>query len=85
MGSLRSAIHCTLRAVLIEARQHCGLTQRQLAARLKRPHSWVAKIESAERRVSVDEFYEVASALAIAPDLLFKRFVQRYKSRNPVL
>ena len=44
-----------------------GLTQRGLAERLKRPHSYVAKIEGGERRIDVLEFAELARALRLDP------------------
>ena len=33
-----------------------GFTQRDLGAALRVPHSWVAKVESGERRIDVVEF-----------------------------
>ena len=83
MGSLRSSTYCALRAVLIEARQHAGLTQ--LAVRLKRPHSWIAKIEAGERHVSVYEFMQIASALSVPAEVLFKRFAKRDRAPNPAV
>ena len=77
LGSLRSPLYQALRVTLIEARRHAGLTQRQLAARLKRHHSWVAKIEAGERHLSVYEFYQISLALHMTPDALFKLFIQR--------
>jgi transcriptional regulator with XRE-family HTH domain len=68
---------------LIEARRHAGLTQRQLATRLKRHHSWIAKIEAGERHVLVYEFCQISSALPVAPEVLFKLFVQRDRQQQP--
>ncbi|HEX7114703.1 MAG TPA: helix-turn-helix transcriptional regulator [Steroidobacter sp.] len=73
MKSLRSRGHRVLCAVLAEARSEAGMTQRDLAARLKRPHSYVAKIESGERRVDVLEFIEMARAMRVDPVKLFER------------
>lgn len=75
MKPLRSREHRALCALLAEARAEAGLTQRDLAARLKRPHSYVAKIEGGERRVDVIEFIEVARALRLDPIKLFARAV----------
>jgi transcriptional regulator with XRE-family HTH domain len=48
-----------------------GLTQRQLAAKLKRSNSFVWKIEAGERRIDVLEFVELARCLGVDPaDLL---------------
>ena len=45
---------------LKEARRESGLTQVQVAAKLKRPQSFVSKTESGERRVDVVELFEMA-------------------------
>lgn len=73
MKSLRSRGHRVLCAVLAQTRSEAGLTQRDLAARLKRPHSYVAKIESGERRLDVLEFIEMARAMRVDPVKLFER------------
>ena len=44
-----------------------GLTQAEVAGRLKRPQSFVSKYETGERRLDVVEFLEVAAALAADP------------------
>jgi ribosome-binding protein aMBF1 (putative translation factor) len=67
MKALRSREHRMLCTVLVEARMQAGLTQRGLAERLKRPHSYVAKIEGGERRIDVIEFAELARALRLDP------------------
>jgi transcriptional regulator with XRE-family HTH domain len=54
-----------------------GLTQRGLAERLKRPHSYVAKIEGGERRVDVIEFAELARALRVDPLKLLGEVLSR--------
>lgn len=53
--------------LLAEARLEAGLTQRQLAERLQRPHSYVAKIEIGERRLDMIEFIEICKRLDIDP------------------
>lgn len=45
-----------LRTFLSDLRRAAGLTQRQLARRLRVPHTWVSKIESGERRIDLVEF-----------------------------
>jgi transcriptional regulator with XRE-family HTH domain len=52
---------------LVEMRKKAGLTQRQLAARLKREPSFVARIEQGERRLDVVEFYWVCAACEADP------------------
>ena len=59
------------RELLVEAREAAGLTQYDIAERLKRPQSYVSKYERGERRLDVIEFLEVAEALDVHPfDLL---------------
>jgi transcriptional regulator with XRE-family HTH domain len=57
---MRKSIHtpeyAALRAHLHKIRTDAGLSQRDLAARLKVPHSWVAKVENGERRIDLVEF-----------------------------
>jgi len=54
-------------ALLVSTREAAGLTQRDLAARLKRPHSFVGRIEAGERRVDVIEFIEIARVMGVDP------------------
>jgi transcriptional regulator with XRE-family HTH domain len=51
-----------LRARLRETRENAGLSQRELAARLRVPPSWVAKVEAGERRIDFVEFCWFAAA-----------------------
>ena len=76
MKSLRTREHEQLRAVLAKARADAGLTQRDLAKRMKEPHSYIGKIESGERRLDVVEFVAMAKALKMDPIDLFTRFVR---------
>ena len=47
------------------ARKDAGMTQQELARRLKRPQSFVSKYESGERRLDIIEFMHVAMAIGI--------------------
>jgi len=55
------------RELLTTARRRSGLTQVDLAKRLKRPQSFVSKFETGERRLDVIEFLDVARALRLDP------------------
>ena len=58
-------------ATLVEARKEAVISQQELARRLKRSQSFIAKIEVGERRIDVVEFIEIARALGREPvDLL---------------
>jgi transcriptional regulator with XRE-family HTH domain len=74
--TLRSKGHKALITLLVTAREHAGLTQRDLAARLRRPHSFVGRIEAGERRVDVIEFIEIARVLDADPRQLFGRLLE---------
>jgi transcriptional regulator with XRE-family HTH domain len=54
--SVHTPEYAALRAELCQARKAAGLSQRELAARLRVPHSWVAKVETGERRIDLIEF-----------------------------
>jgi transcriptional regulator with XRE-family HTH domain len=54
-------------ALLIEKREAAGLTQTELAAKLGEYQSFVARLESGQRRVDVVEFLELASILGFDP------------------
>jgi transcriptional regulator with XRE-family HTH domain len=59
--------------VIVEAREAAGLTQRELAAKLRRSNSFVWKLEAGERRIDVLEFIEIARCLDVDPVALFKK------------
>ena len=72
---LRTHGHRKLIGVLAKTRKAAGLTQRDLASRLKRPHSFVGRLEAGERRLDVVEFIEVARALDVDPAKLFAQLI----------
>lgn len=55
--------HKALIALLIEKREAAGLTQSDLAAKLGEYQSFVARLESGQRRVDVVEFLALADLL----------------------
>jgi transcriptional regulator with XRE-family HTH domain len=74
--TLRSKGHRALIDLLVSTRNQAGLTQRDLAARLKRPHSFIGRIEAGERRVDVVEFIEIAQVLEVDPKHLFALLIE---------
>ena len=63
MKSLRSTEHVRLTEYLVAARERAGFTQQQLADKLGKHQSFVAKYEGGERRIDVIEFLHIARAL----------------------
>ena len=73
--TLRSTEHTRFLELLIHARGRAGLTQQQLARKLGRPQSFVAKYENGERRIDIIEFAIIARAMNAEPVALFSRFL----------
>jgi len=61
--SLYSKRHKLLVEFLREARKNAGLTQQEVADRLRKPQSFVAKYENGERRLDFVEMIDVAGVL----------------------
>ncbi|HEV2294472.1 MAG TPA: helix-turn-helix transcriptional regulator [Tepidisphaeraceae bacterium] len=59
--------YAALRARLTAIRAAAAMSQRDLAARLRVPHSWVAKVEAGERRIDLIEFGWFCSACGASP------------------
>jgi transcriptional regulator with XRE-family HTH domain len=73
--SLRTPGHRALLQVLVAARREMGLTQQALAECLGRPQSYVAKVETGERRLDVVELIEWAACLGKSPGDLINQVV----------
>jgi DNA-binding XRE family transcriptional regulator len=60
IGAMRKSTHTAeyraLRGRMAAMRTEAGLSQRDLARRLRVPHTWIAKVESGERRIDLIEF-----------------------------
>jgi len=74
--ALRSPAARALSAVIARARTRRGLSQRDLAALLKRPHSVIGMIESNQRQVNIPEFIAIAEALDVDPADLFRQLMR---------
>jgi transcriptional regulator with XRE-family HTH domain len=61
--TLGSKRHKALIDLLIERREAAGMTQTQLADKLGEYQSFIAHLESGQRRVDVVEFLELAEVL----------------------
>jgi transcriptional regulator with XRE-family HTH domain len=71
--------YAALRESLTALRHEAGLTQRGLAELLGVAHSWIAKVESGERRIDVVEFSWLVTACGSRPADAFELFVQSAK------
>jgi transcriptional regulator with XRE-family HTH domain len=67
LKSLRTPDHVHLIELLVAAREKAQLTQQQLADRLGKPQSFIAKYEGGERRIDVIEFLAITRALQADP------------------
>ncbi len=72
--SIHSAEQEKLQALLRQVREEADLTQMDLAAKLRKPQSFVSKYESGERRLDLVELKQVCQAIGV--DLV--GFVRRF-------
>ena len=56
-----------LKTWLRKQREEKGLSMRELAAILDKPHSFVGKVEQGERRLDVIEYVHYCKALGVSP------------------
>jgi transcriptional regulator with XRE-family HTH domain len=78
LKTLRSPDHVRLITLLVAAREKAGLTQQQLADRLGRPQSFVAKYEGGERRIDLVEFISISRALQFDPARAVREIAAHY-------
>ena len=60
-----SPVHRAIIRALIQARKTAGLSQRDVAAKIGKPPSFVGKIEAVERNLSILEFVAWSGALGV--------------------
>jgi transcriptional regulator with XRE-family HTH domain len=65
--SIHSGGQSAFSKLMIGARKSAGLTQHELAKRLHKPQSFVAKYEGGERRIDVVEFVTICWAIGADP------------------
>lgn len=65
--------------LLVEARINADVTQQQLADRLKKPQSFVAKYEGGERRLDLIELLAIARALDFDPIKMVREIAAQYR------
>jgi transcriptional regulator with XRE-family HTH domain len=75
--SVHSAEQRAFCALLVETREKAGLTQHQLAKKLRKPQSFIAKYEGGERRIDVIELITIARAIGADVVSLLRDLVRR--------
>jgi transcriptional regulator with XRE-family HTH domain len=58
--------------LLVSGRKDAGITQQSLAQLLGKPQSFVAKVESRERRIDVIEFLTITRLIGVDPCILIR-------------
>jgi transcriptional regulator with XRE-family HTH domain len=61
--TIRSKRHKRLIELVMAERKNAGIRQVQLAKKLKRSQTWIARLESGERRLDVIELIDLAEAI----------------------
>jgi transcriptional regulator with XRE-family HTH domain len=62
--------------VIVAARHASGLSQKAVADLLRKPPSFIAKIELGERRLDIVEFIAIARAVKAEPEELLRRITE---------
>jgi len=75
--TLRTPRQREFQRLLVESRASHKLTQGEVAERLGKPQSFVAKYENGERKLDVVEFCDVARALGGDPVALLTELLRR--------
>jgi hypothetical protein len=73
--TLRSPRHRALCEYLARSRKAASLTQEQVAKSLGRHQSFVATVESGQRRIDVVEFLDFAGAIGFDPRVAIKHLM----------
>ena len=74
--SSRSPRQARLQELLVSRRAAAGLSQEEVACRLRRPQSFISKYESGERRLDLVEFIEIAEAIGFDPGKLLAELIK---------
>jgi transcriptional regulator with XRE-family HTH domain len=62
--------------VLVALRKRKGLTQREVADRAGKPHSYISKTEAFQRIVKLADIPVFALGLGMAEDRLYRRYMR---------
>ncbi|MBT8524227.1 helix-turn-helix transcriptional regulator [Polynucleobacter paneuropaeus] len=67
-----------LRSELKKARVESGILQKDLAKTLRKPQSYISKIESGERNLDVIEFIQYCEGLGIDPTKWLRKLTEKF-------
>lgn len=73
--TLRSPDYARLLALLVAKRDAAGMSQQALAKKIGVPQSFVAKVETGQRRIDIIEFLAITRALGADPVKLLRDFL----------
>ena len=69
-------------ALIVAERRRRKLKQGVIARRLKKPQSWVSRLESGERRICIPEFLTLARVIGFNPARAFSKLHRRTPARK---
>lgn len=72
----RAREYVLLRRFLVQARTDARLTQQDVARKLGKPQSFVAKCETGKRRIDIVEFIKICDALGLKASRQIERVLQ---------
>jgi transcriptional regulator with XRE-family HTH domain len=75
--TLHSPDYARFLGLLRQARKDEGIVQQELADKLGKPQSFVAKVERGERRIDVIEFIAISTAIGRDPVRLLKQYLRQ--------
>lgn len=69
-------------AAMVKVRKNNQTTQTQLAQQLSRPQSYVAKIETLERKLDIVEFVDWCNAIGQSPSELLRAQLEQQSKQD---
>jgi transcriptional regulator with XRE-family HTH domain len=77
--TIRTKRHKQLVETIIAARKQADIRQVPLAKKLKRSQTWIARVESGERRIDVIEFLDLAEAIGFDAEAVIATLLRTKK------
>lgn len=75
--TLREQRYAALTSLLRDKRKKAGMTQAELAKKLRRPQSYVSKYERGDRRLDMIEFLEIAQVIGFDINEFLQKLVSK--------